>query len=437
MILTGQRNRTEIRTAALRPVLRGGRWFWPLAALLSLPVLGALGAWSYQLSQGLQVTGLNDQIFWGMYITNLVTFIGFSYGGALVSAILHLTGAGWRAPVTRLAEATALVTLVIGALFIFADLGHVDRIWEFLVTPNGSSPLIWDAIAVSTYLLATLVFLYLPLIPDLAAGRQWAGEELGGWRSRLYRLLSVGWTGLPRQRQVLEWGTTAMAILIIPIAVAVHSVLSWAFALTARDGWHSTIYGPYFVVGALFSGVAMVILVVLAFRRAYNLQAYITPRHVRNLGFIMLVLGLTYLYFTFNELLTEGYLVAEPTQRLLESLLTGPYSTQFWLFVVGGGLLPVLLIALPWTRNTAGIGLAAFLAASGMWLKRFLIVVPPQSVPLIAGAAGTYRPSWVEGLISLGGLAAIPLGLMLFFRLFPVLSIDEMEAGASEGGDVG
>lgn len=417
----------DIRSAALRPVVSGGRWFWLLAALLALPVLWALYAWGVQLSRGLQVTGLTHRIFWGAYITNLITFIGFSYGGALVSAILRLTGATWRAPITRLAEATALVTLVIGALFIFTDLGRPERVWQFFISPNWSSPLIWDALAVTTYLAATVIFLYLPLIPDLAAAAQWQGSSLGTWRRRLFRRLSLGWNDQPRQQRTLDWAMTAMAVLIIPVAVTVHSVLSWALALTTREGWHSTIFGPYFVVAALYSGVAMVILVVLAFRRAYALQAFIGPRQVQNLGYIMLTLGLIYLYFTFTELLTEGYPMAGEVPHLLEVLILGQYSFQFWAFVAGGGVVPILLVALPPTRNAWGIGLAAGLVVVAMWLKRFLIIVPPQAVPLMAGDIATYRPTWVETSITAGGLAAIPLLLMLFFRLFPVLSIAEME----------
>jgi Ni/Fe-hydrogenase subunit HybB-like protein len=422
-----RREQLHVRADAMRPVFNGGRWFWPLVALLSLPVLGALGAWVYQLRNGLQVTGLNNQVFWGVYITNLITFIGFSYGGALVSAILRLTGAEWRAPITRLAEATALVTLVIGALFIFVDIGHPERVWQFITTPNGSSPLIWDALAVTTYLIATCIFLYLPLIPDMAAVANSSGPEFKGWRRRLFRVCSLGWRGFPNQNRVLNWGMTTMAVMIIPIAVTVHSVLSWAFALTSREGWHSTLFGPYFVIGALFSGVAMVILVVLGFRKAYGLESYISQKQIVNLGYIMLTLGLTYLYFTYTELLTAAYPMADKASTLLGLLLVGRYAPQFWFFVVGGVLVPVLLVALPRTRNLWGIGTAALLVVFDMWLKRFLIIVPPQAVPLIEGSLGHYRPTWVEILITLGGLAAIPLFLMLFFRVFPILSIHEIE----------
>lgn len=419
----------DVRAAALRPMRGAQRWFWPLVALLALPVLVALVAWGRQLQQGLRVTGLNDRVFWGFYITNLVTFIGFSYGGALVSAILRLTGQSWRAPITRLAEATALVTLLLGAFSIFFDLGRPERVWEFLTRPNAGSPLVWDAAAVGTYLVATLIFLYLPLIPDLATAADACTSRL---QRRLFRGLALGWQGTAAQRRLLDWGVTTMAIAIIPIAITVHSVLAWAFGVTTREGWHSSIFGPYFVVGALFSGVALVILVVLAFRKAYQLEAYIGARQIRNLGYIMLTLGLTYLYFTYAELLTAGYPMAGKTADLVKVLLLGTYALQFWSFVVGAGVVPVLLVALPWTRNSWGIGIAATLVVAGMWLKRFLIVVPPQTVSLIQGPMGQYHPTWVETMITLGGLCAVPLLLLLFFRLFPILSIHELDEAAKE-----
>lgn len=421
-------NSAAILEAALRPLGPAGRGFWALAAGLGLLTAWGLTAWGYQLVNGLQVTGLSDRIFWGTYETNLVTFIGLSYGGAVVSAILRLTGAGWRSPITRLAESTALVTLLIGAVFPIIHLGRPERLWEMFTRPNLSSPLVWDLIAVMTYLFATMVFLYLPLIPDLAAARD-AYDQGGGprWRVRLYSRLSLGWSDTPHQRHLLEWGVGVMSVLIIPLAVTVHSVLSWAFALTVREGWHSTIYAPYFVIAALYSGVAAVVLVVAAFRRAYRLHDFIESRHFRYLGFLMLTLGLTYLYFTFSEYLTEGYANTRASVEVLGLLLQYRFAPLFWAFVAGGVVLPALLVALPRTRTVAGVTTGAALAVAGMWLKRFLIVVPAEVLSQMPGGTPSYRPSWVEISITVGAAAAIPLLLMLFFRVFPVLAVWEME----------
>jgi molybdopterin-containing oxidoreductase family membrane subunit len=269
------------------------------------------------------------------------------------------------------------------------------------------------------------------MVPDLAIVR----DRLRGrpaWRARLYGLLALGWRGLPAQRRLLDRAVTAVAITIIPLAVIVHSVLSWAFSLTGRPGWDSTIFAPYFVVGALYAGIAMVILVVAGFRAAYRLERYIEPRHFTNLAYLLVTLDLAYLYFTFSELLTEGYIMTEETAHLLAAVLLGQFAPLFWLFILLGGILPLLLVALPRLRSTGSIIAAAGLVVVAMWLKRLVIVVPAVSHPLIAGAWGAFTPTWISVSITVAAAAAIPLLLMLFFKAFPILSIDEMEEVAAE-----
>lgn len=220
--------------------------------------------------------------------------------------------------------------------------------------------------------------------------------------------------------------------MIIPLAIVVHSVLSWAFAVTTRPGWNSTIFGPYFVVAALYSGIAMVVLVVAAFRSAYHLEEWITPAHFKRLSLLMIALGLTYLYFTFSELLTEGYKQTEEMGPLLDSILVGRYAGYFWTFVAMGGVVPILLISLRWTRTVPGIVLASGLIVAGMWLKRLLIIVPAATNPVFPGPAGTFKLTWVAGAVTLAGAAAIPLLLMFFFKLVPILAVDEIEELASD-----
>jgi molybdopterin-containing oxidoreductase family membrane subunit len=403
-----------------------GRWFWILAILLGLLVTWGAVAYVVQLLFGLETAGYDDHSFWGLYEADLVAFIGVSYGGALVSAILRLTQAKWRMPITRLAETMALFSLLSGSAFAIIHLGRPERFWRIIFTPKTNSPIVWDFVAVMTYLVVTLVFLYLPLIPDCAVLRD-RYESRGGWRYRLYRTLALNWRGLPRQKKILAQSTTAIAILIIPIAITVHSVLSWAFAVTTRPGWHSTIFGPYFVVAALYSGVAAVILVVAGFRRGYRLQEFIGYRHFRNLSFLMLALGILYLYFTVTELLTEGYTMTLDATPVIESVLVGQYASLFWLFFIGGAIVPTILVALPWTRTIRGIVVASALVVASMWLKRLIIIVPAVTQPLISGSWGDFRVTWVSVGITIGAAAAIPLMMMLFFKLFPILDIAEME----------
>jgi Ni/Fe-hydrogenase subunit HybB-like protein len=421
------KGRDKLQEAAIRPIVRGGRRFRIIALILTIFVAVGAGAYIYQLIHGLGVTGMNNDVFWGIYIISLVDIIGMSYGGAVVSAILRLAGSAWRAPITRLAEATALVTLIIGALFAIIDLGHPTHIWRFFVSPNPASPILWDIVAILTYLLATVLFFYFPLIPDLAICRDSLGDKVGRWRRKIYTVLSLGWKGLPRQEKYLNWGIKIMSIIIIPLAVSVHSVLAWLFAVTSRPGWHSTIFAPYFVVAALFSGVAAVVLVVAGFRKAYHLENFIGEKQIRYLSYLMLVLGVMYLYFTFSELLTEGYTLETTSVPVLASLLYGNYGPLFWLFVIGGGIIPVLLVAIPKTRTVTGLVIASALVVSAMWLKRFLIIIPALRQALFPVATQSYSGSFTEWAILIGALAAIPLILMLMFRIFPVMSIHEME----------
>jgi len=423
--------KARVVEAALRPLARNGRGWWVIVAVLTALVVAAFVAWVTQLGSGLSVAGYSDHAFWGIYEANLVAFIGVSYGGALVSAILRLTHARWRAPITRLAEAMALFSLLAGMAFAVIHLGRPDRLLLLLVRPNITSPLVWDFAAVVTYLATTVIFLYLPLIPDAALLRDHFQEQ-GGFRFRLYRALAVNWRDLPEQRRALQAGTPAIAILIIPIAVLVHSVLSWAFAVTGRPGWDSTIFAPYFVVAALFSGIATVVIVVAFFRFGYKLHDLIELRHFRYLGYLLLVLDLLYLYFTFTELLTEGYVGNDAVSPVLQATLIGQYAPFFWFFVVGGGIIPLLLVSIPRTRTVPGIVTAAVLVVLAMWLKRLVIIVPTVAHPLIAGAWGSFTPTWVSGAITLGAAASIPLFLMLFFKLFPILAIYEMEEIAEE-----
>lgn len=427
----------ETQEAALRPIVHSGKRFRMLAGILALFAAAGIVAYIHQLSKGLGVTGLNNDVFWGFYFTNFIAFIGISYGGAIVSAILRLTNSDWRAPITRLAEALALVSLLIGAVFAIVDIGHPERMWELLVSASLTSPVVWDLLAITTYLAATVVFFYLPLIPDAALCRDTLSKTSNGWRRRLYTVLAAGWRGLPHQRQCLSFGIGIMSALIIPLAVSVHSVMAWSFAVTSRTGWHSTIFGPYYVVAALFSGVAAVILVTVAFRRAYHLEKFIREKQIRYLGFLMLVLGLIYSYFTFSEFLTEGYVMAEGTVALLETLLLKNYAPLFWLFVLGAGVVPVLVIANARTRTVKGLVVASAFVVASMWIKRFLIVVPPLRRGVLPSQTLPYGPTWVELTITLGALAGIPLLLMLIFRLVPVMSVYEMEEVAESGSERG
>jgi Ni/Fe-hydrogenase subunit HybB-like protein len=403
------------------------RWYpWALGALLAAVGWG-IYAWTVQIRTGLGVTGLHDRVPWGLYIVNFVFLIGISHAGTLVSAILRLSGAEWRRPITRMAEVITAVALMTGGLMPLIDMGRPDRILYLVRYGQLSSPLIWDILSIATYLAGSLIYLYIPMIPDLARLRDRLGASVPRWQRWLYRTLSAGWQGTSRQHQLLERGLSIMAILIIPIAVSVHTVVSFIFSMTLRPGWHSSIFGPYFVVGAIFSGIGGIIMAMWFFRRVYRLEHWITVDHFRKLGWLLLTLNLVYFYFTFAEYLTVAYQAEHLDGALLNLLFTGSYALQFWLFVILGMLVPALLVVFPRTRTVGGITLAAVLVNIGMWLKRFVIVVPSLAVAQTPAEAILYRPTWVEWSIMAGAYAGFFLLYLLFSRVFPIISVWEVE----------
>lgn len=419
--------------ACMRPFKRASIRFWIAIGLLSAVVALGIVAWIVQLQQGMGVAGFSNRSFWAIDLTNVVTIIGVSYGGAVVSAILLLTGATWRAPLARIAEGMAVVTVIIGAAFIIPHLGRPDRIMNMILQPNFKSPVFWDFVAITTYMIASFIFFFLPLIPDMAILRNAHPEELGRGRRSLYRVCSQGWIASPHQHRVLRGAIGVIAILIIPLAVSVHSVLSWAFSLVSRPGWHESIWAPYFVIAALYSGVALVVLITAGFRRGYHLETFITERHFVRLGFLMAALGATYLYLTFADILPGAYVGERGVSEVVYDTLLGDYAASFWTFIVAGAIVPILLVALPWTRNTWGMVVASTLIVVTMWLKRLVMVSETSHYDQLTRSFGQpYQFTWVSISITLAGVAAIPLLLMLLFRVVPILAIDEVETLAAE-----
>lgn len=345
-------NFNDHERALLAPVLYWGRGVYLILAALGAVI--AFGAYGYltQLLGGLAVTDLSDTVSWGLYITNFVFFIGISHVGALLSSILRLTGAPWRHPITRMAEAITFSSLLIGALMPIIDLGRPDRVLNIFLRGRLQSPIIWDIVSIVTYLAGSTIFLLLPLIPDAALLRdKYTGAPF--WRGWLYRLLAAGWRGGPEQRERLEHLSNIMAMLILPIAVMVHTVVSWIFAMTLRPGWNSTIFGPYFVAGALASGAASVIVAMAAFRKFYHLEKYVTLRHFRNMTALALVLDFAYIYFNISEYLTLYYKMEQADKGLLTELFSGTLAPLFWLTQIVGLILPAFLYILPHIKPVA------------------------------------------------------------------------------------
>ncbi len=400
------------------------------AVIAPLAAVVALGAYAYyvQFTTGLGVTGMNNYVSWGLYISDFVFFIGVSHAGTLISAILRVSGAEWRKPITRMAESITVIAICVGALFPLIDLGGPARLLNLLEYGRIQSPILWDFLSIATYLTGSLLYLYLPLIPDLAAIRE---QKVGGpIRRRIYGFLSMKWRDRPSQRRRLKLGIAIMAVLIIPIAVSVHTVVSWIFGMTLPVGWHSTILGVYFVGGAILSGIATIIIAMAVFRKAYHLETWIKPLHFRNLGLLMFVMELVLIYFTLSEYLTAAYGSESADSDWLSSLAFGPYAYLFWGMVVSGFLAPVFILGVTRVRNVAALVAAAILVDVGMWFERFLIVVPAMATPQMPVAWGTYTPTWVEWSITAGAIAGFALLYAVFSKVFPLVSIWEVSEPA-------
>jgi len=410
--------------ALLKPVGRLGKGFLLTVTILVGVVLWGFYAYSFQLRHGLGVTGLDRPVYWGFYITNFVFFIGISHAGTLISAILRLCQAEWRRSITRAAEVITVVVLFIGAANIILDLGRPDRALYVILHGQLQSPLLWDVISISTYLTGSTIYLYLPLIPDIAILR-----DRGARPRFLYRILSLGYTGRERERKRLHVAISVMAVLVIPIAVSVHTVVSWVFAMTIQPMWHSTIFGPYFVAGAIFSGIAALIIAMAIIRRAYHLEEYLKPIHFNNLGTLLLVMTLLWFYFTFAEYLTTFY-GGEPTEMtVFYAKVKGPYAPYFWAMVLADFVIPFSILCNRKTRTIAGTVVASASVTVGMWLERFTIVVPTLVNPRIPFPRGTYFPTWVEISLTAAAFAMFILLYMAFTKFFPIVSVWEMEEG--------
>jgi Ni/Fe-hydrogenase subunit HybB-like protein len=422
----------KINADLLRPLRSTSVWFFLLVAFLGTISLCGAGAWFYQMSHGLAVAGIRWPIFWAFYITNFVFWIGISHAGTLISAILRLVNATWRRPVTRCAEVITVFALMIGAMF---PIIHLGRPWLFfwlipypnqrMIWPNFRSPLVWDFFAISTYLTGSVLFLFLPMIPDFALIR----DRSKGMRRRIYSALSLGWRGTTKQWHRLESAMQIMAVAIIPVAVSVHTIVSFDFSMAPVPMWHSTMFGPYFVAGAIFSGIAGLIIAMAALRRFLHLEAYLHPVHFENLGKLLLMMSLLWAYFVFAERLTTWFGNDTAEMNVFYVTQRGSFSPLYWTMVVCNFVIPFTILALKKLRTIGGCVIASFGVCIGMWLERFLIVVPSLSHKYLPYAWGHYRPRPVEILITISTFAAMTLLYVLFSKFVPIIAIWELKAG--------
>lgn len=419
-------NRDVVRSL----VETGPKYYWTLGIALSLAVLCLVLPWTYQLQHGMGAAGINRPTVWGTYLASFIFWIGLSHSGTLLSCVLHLTQSPWRKAMYRSAEAMTLFSLMVAALMVAVHLGRPWFIhWslpypnQMELWPNFRSPLLFDVMAITTYLIGSSVFIYMGSIPDFAAVR----DRTAGWRHNMYRLLSLGWRGTDTEWHRLHWAYTFLAVLIIPLAVSVHSIVSWDFAMSIVPGMHQTIFAPYFVVGAIYSGTAGIVTVMFLLRKYMNFERYITAIHFDNLGKLLLALSLIWSYINIVELFTGWYSGESGEIETLRYRLFGFYAPLYWAMILFCGVAPLVLISRRFRNSFVPMLVLSILINIGMYFERFIIVATSLGRQYLPDAWRLYTPSLVEIAILVGSISLFATLFLIFVKIFPSVSIYEVK----------
>ena len=420
----------QVNDDVLEVLGRPGKTWWLLFGLATAGVGVFLFCWIYQIVFGIGVSGLNSPIGWGAYITTFVFWVGIAHSGTLVSAVLFLFRAKWRQSIYRAAEATTVFAVMTAGLF---PLIHLGRVWhaywlfpypnENLLWPNFQSALVWDVFAVTTYFMVSASFFFLGSIPDLAAARD---KARGVWK-KFYQFTSLGWRGTDREWHHFGKAYLYLAALATPLVLSVHSVVSWDFAMGIVPGWHATIFAPYFVAGAIFSGMALVVTISVIMRKVFSLEGYLTPRHFDAMAKLLLVTGLIVFYAYLTEFFMAWYSAEDPERRVFWERVFGHYWWATWIMLVCNGLIPVLLWFKRVRHSIAAMFVISLFINIGMWFERFVIVVTSLSREFMPFAWSEYRPSLIEMGIVLGSFAWFGFWFLIFLRVLPPVAIQELK----------
>jgi Ni/Fe-hydrogenase subunit HybB-like protein len=412
--------------------------YWVLVVPLAIFVLlGLFGVWAYLIANGLGVTGDTRPVYWGVFLANTVFWIGISHTGAFVSALLRIFKTNFHRSITRLAEFMAVFGIIQTGLSIFFHLGRPWRAyWLFMlpnergIWPDFHSPLMWDFMAITTYMIVSALYLYVPLIPDLAMVR----DRSTGWRKIFYRILAMGFRGTEGEWTHLRAAMKIFNFAMIPVMISVTTVVSWDFAMATRPGWSSTVFGAYFVTGAIHSGIAALVVASFIIRSTLKHMRYFIREEVFDgLGKLMLIISMAWAYFFFNDYLVPWYGGDKLERFLLTFHQQGFMGVMFAIMLFGNLILPWGLLwskkirRTPWVMAVIGTFIII-----GMWIERFLIVPGSLTVTTDPFTWRVYHISWVEISLSLGTLAFFLLLYLIAARLVPVVSPWEVQEGQLE-----
>ncbi len=404
--------------------------YYGLLAFVVTILLVGVGALLYQIRMGLGVAGYTPPVMWGVYITTFVFWVGIAHSGTLISAILFLFRSAWRTAVYRTAEAMTVFAVMTAGLF---PLIHVGRLWyAYWLIPypnqrglwvNFKSPLVWDMFAIGTYFIVSTCFLILGLIPDIAAIR----DKATGWRKKLYTVTALNWRGTDQQWRHYTRAYLYLAALATPLVLSVHSVVSWDFAVSIVPGWHATIFAPYFVAGAIYSGVALVITLLIPLRIVFRMERYITTDHFENLSKLLLLTGMIVGYAYVVEYFMAWYSGNTFERASFWNRAFGDYWWATWTMIICNGFLPFLLWFKKIRRCIPALLVISLFVNLGMWFERFVIIVVSLSFEYEPYAMGHYTPTWVEWAILSGSFAWFFMWFLLFAKNFPTVSITEVK----------
>lgn len=411
---------------------RTGRiWFIVLAVDLLVLAFG-VGCFIYQVREGMGVTGYTRPAMWSVYITNFVFWVGIAHSGTLISAVLYLFHAKWRNTIYRISEAMTVFAVITAGLF---PLIHLGRVWFFYwlipypnqreLWVNFRSPLVWDVFAVTTYLTVSAMFFYVGMIPDIAAMRD---REKPGLRKTFYTILSMGWRGSSRNWKHYAQAYLYFAAFATPLVLSVHSVVSWDFAMSQNPGWHSTIFAPYFVAGAIFSGVAMVITLVVPIRKYFGLEAYFTDWHFDSMAKLILLTSGIVFYAYGVEFFIAWYSGNPFEQHVFYDRAFGPMAWAFWIMAVCNCFLPQLLWFKKLRTHIPTLFVLSIFINIGMWFERFVIIVQSLNANFSPWIwTDGYKPTIIEMGITAGAFAWFFMYFLLFVKFLPVISIAELK----------
>jgi len=410
-------------------------FFLAVAFLAGMVGLAAL-CLMYQVQAGMGVTGLNRPVSWAVYITNFVFWVGIAHSGTLISAILYLLRAHWRDAVSRSAEAMTIFAIMTAGLF---PLIHLGRLWaayyiipypsQRQIWPNFISPLVWDVLAVTTYLTVSLIFWFVGMLPDLAAARDRYMEEPGPGqlRSKAYRILALGWSGSGSQWHHYGRSYLFFAAFATPLVISVHSVVSWDFAMSLLPGWHSAIFPPYFVAGAIHSGLAMVLTLLIPMRKLLHLERLILPHHFEMLAKTTILTATIVGYAYAVEIFIAWYSGDVFEWQYYKWRLFGPAGWMFWLCVFCNVLAPWLFVFRRMRTSIAPLLVISLLVNLGMWFERLMIIFTSQAHDFLPHNFGGYLPTWVELTITAGSFGFFFLFFLCFSKLLPTVPLSELK----------